>query len=60
MSSIGFSKYSIIALVSIFDNSIISLFINGIMNKKTSDNTKNINIMVMTAETASPSLNFLI
>ena len=47
------------ALVSIFDNIIISLFTNGIIIKKISENTKNIAAIVKTDDTASPKWNFL-
>ena len=59
MLSKGFSKYSTMALVSIVDNIRISLFTNGIIIRKISENVKNITAIVKTDDTASPRWNFL-
>ena len=48
------------ALVSMLDSIKISLFTNGIIIKKISENTKNIAIIVKIDDTDSPRWNFLI
>ena len=60
MFSKGFSKYSTMAFVSMFDNIDSSLLTNGMMNKNMREMSKNIASIVITADTASPRWNFLI